>query len=282
MFHKEDIIKYSLSATVGLIFISDIGLSKFVGALLIIYAVIGALYKLFSHKSKMKKLEKLKTQSENRLNDKKYINLLLQIGVDVPEKYLEKQNENESNETKNNSKMDALMTAQLVALYKTTNSKEYSEEYERRLKYIGFEDNEVKSLFMLELMMLKHDHIQILADSNYLVNNYFNLKTPMFPMDYTYYVEHQMFLVSEITKIWDEAEYVWTYLKNQEMPNNVTNEIYKITRYGGGNLLVETLKSIAEHSHVDFSKIQKYSVCEQDMMFKYKWNKDKNEKHPYY
>ena len=35
------------------------------------------------------------------------------------------------------------------------------------------------------------------------------------------------------------------------------------------------------HSHIDFAKIQKYSKCEQDMMFKYKWNKNANEKHPY-
>lgn len=289
MFRKEDIIKYSLSAAVGLIFIfflSNIDLSKIVGALLIIYAVLGTLNRLLSYKPKMKKLEELQMQSENRLNDKKYVKVLLQFGVDVPEKYLEKQNKNKpkecKNDSKSDSKMDALMTAQLVALYKTTHSKEYCDEYERRLEHIGFENKEAKSLFLLELMMLKHDHIQTLIDDNYLVNNYFNLKTPVFPMDYTYYVEHQTFLVSEITKIWDEAEYVWTYLKNQEMPDDVVNEIYKITRYGGGNLLVETLKSISEHSHIDFSKIQKYSVCEQDMMFKYKWNKNSNEKHPYH
>ena len=189
---------------------------------------------------------------------------------------------NESHRNESQKMLDALMTAQLVALYKTTHNKEYSDEYERRLEHIGFENKEAKGLFLLELMMLKHDHIQILTDDNYLVNNCFNLKTPVFPMDYTYYVKHQTFLVSEITKIWDEAEYIWTYLKNQEMPDDVVDEIYKITRYGGANLFIETLKSISENSHIDFSKIQKYSVCEQDMMFKYKWNKNLNEKHPYH
>lgn len=179
------------------------------------------------------------------------------------------------------NKLDSLMTGQLVAFYKTTHNKEYLDEYERRLQHIGFTVPESKSLFMLELMMLKHDHIPILTDENYLINNYFNLKTPILPLESSYYVEHQTFLVSEITKIWDEAEWVWTYKKNEEMPKDVVNEIFKLTRYGGGELLVETLKSISVHSHVDFAKIQKYSRCEQDMMFKYKWNKNANEKHPY-
>lgn len=179
------------------------------------------------------------------------------------------------------NKFDSLMTGQLVAFYKTTHNKDYSDEYERRLQHIGFSVPESKSLFMLELMMLKHDHIPILTDENYLNKNYFNLKTPILPLENSYYVEHQTFLVSEITKIWDEAEWVWTYKKNEEMPNDVVKEIFKLTRYGGGELLVETLKSISEHSHVDIAKIQKYSVSEQDMMFKYKWNKNANEKHPY-
>lgn len=38
------------------------------------------------------------------------------------------------------------------------------------------------------------------------------------------------------------------------MPKDVVNEIFKLTRYGGGELLVETLKSIAEHSHIVFQK----------------------------
>lgn len=181
-----------------------------------------------------------------------------------------------------NHNFDSLMTGQLVAFYKTTHNKDYSDEYERRLQHIGLTVPESKSLFMLELMMLKHDHITILTDENYLNKNYFDLKTPILPLENSYYVEHQTFLVSEITKIWDEAEWVWTYKKNEEMPKEVANEIFMLTRYGGGELLVETLKSIAEHSHIGLAKIQKYSRCEQDMMFKYKWNRNANEKHPYY
>lgn len=177
---------------------------------------------------------------------------------------------------------DPLMTGQLVALYKTTHNKDYANEYERRLKHIGFTESETKNLFMFELMTLKHDHVQMLIDRNYLADNYFNLKNCMLPQENLYYIEHQIFSVSEITKIWDEAECIWSYRKNEEMPNDVASEIFEITRYGGGELFVETLKSISQHSNIDFSKIQKYSLCEQDLLFKYKWNKSGNEKHPFY
>ncbi|MGN0461797.1 MAG: hypothetical protein ACI4HZ_05070 [Ruminococcus sp.] len=202
---------------------------------------------------------------------------------EVSEESNEELQKNKADIVANNiaNKFDSLMTGQLVAFYKTTHNTDYSDEYERRLQHIGFTVPESKSLFMLELMMLKHDHIPILTDENYLINNYFDLKTPLLPMENSYYVEHQVFLVSEITKIWDEAEWVWSSLKGREMPKDVVNEIFMLTRYGGGELIVETLKSISEHSHVDIAKIQKYSVSEQDMMFKYKWNKNANEKHPY-
>ena len=298
MFHKENIIEYSVMAIVGILFL--LFWSEIFGAMLLAGAVIGVLYRLISYKPKMKKLKKLEQQSINRLNDKRYAMALLKFGISVPNEYIEKHNIGNGNksakepnkELQNNNediasnssenKFDSLMTGQLVAFYKTTHNKDYSDEYERRLQHIGFTEPESKSLFMLELMMLKHDHIPILTDENYLIKNNFDLKTPILPLENSYYVEHQIFLVSEITKIWDEAEWVWTYLKDREMPKEVVNEIFKLTRYGGGELLVETLKSISEHSHIDFAKIQKYSRCEQDMMFKYKWNKNANEKHPYY
>ena len=223
----------------------------------------------------------------NKSNNKNPVEDEIGKKTEKPHKNSKESNEelqtNKSDITSNNSgnNFDSLMTGQLVAFYKITHIKDYSDEYERRLQHIGFTEPESKSLFMLELMMLKHDHIPILTDENYLIKNNFDLKTPILPLENSYYVEHQMFLVSEITKIWDEAEWVWTYLKDREMPKDVANEIFMLTRYGGGELLIETLKSISEHSHIDFAKIQKYSRCEQDMMFKYKWNKNDNEKHPY-
>ena len=247
---------------------SVLGGSQTIGLIGMVFSVCSFSVYLYA-KEKRKKQEK--DNDKQPLKDEK---------SKEPNKELQKNNEDNASNNIGN-KFDSLMTGQLVAFYKITHIKDYSDEYERRLQHIGFTEPESKSLFMLELMMLKHDHITILTDENYLNKNYFDLKTPILPLENSYYVEHQTFLVSEITKIWDEAEWVWTCKKNEEMPKDVANEIFMLTRYGGGELLVETLKSIAEHSHVDIAKIQKYSVSEQDMMFKYKWNKNANEKHPY-
>lgn len=248
---------------------SVLGGSQTIGLIGMVFSVCSFSVYLYA-KEKRKKQEK--ENDKQPIKDEK---------SKEPSKELQKNNEDIASNSSDN-KFDSLMTGQLVAFYKTTHNKDYSDEYERRLQHIGFTEPESKSLFMLELMMLKHDHIPILTDENYLIKNNFDLKTPILPLENSYYVEHQMFLVSEITKIWDEAEWVWTYLKDREMPKDVANEIFMLTRYGGGELLIETLKSISEHSHIDFAKIQKYSRCEQDMMFKYKWNKNANEKHPYY
>lgn len=254
---------------IALLSVSVLGGNQTVGLIGMVFSVCSFSVYLYA-KEKRKKQEK--DNDKQPLKDEK---------SKEPNKELQKNNEDIASNSRKN-KFDSLMTGQLVAFYKITHNKDYSDEYERRLQHIGFTEPESKSLFMLELMMLKHDHIPILTDENYLIKNNFDLKTPILPLENSYYVEHQMFLVSEITKIWDEAEWVWTYLKDREMPKDVANEIFKLTRYGGGELLIETLKSISEHSHIDFAKIQKYSRCEQDMMFKYKWNKNANEKHPYY
>lgn len=181
-----------------------------------------------------------------------------------------------------NFDLDMFMTGQLVAFYKATHEDKYSKEYERRLMQIGFTTDEAKSLFMLELMILKHDSIAILTENDYIINNYFDLKSVKFPMEASYYVEHQSFLVSEVTKIWDEAEYDWANYRNAEMASDVLDEIFKISRYGGGELLIKTLKGISKSSNVSYDKIVKYSNKEQDLIFKYKWNKEGNEPHPYH
>lgn len=176
----------------------------------------------------------------------------------------------------------SLMCGQLVALYRKTHDRSYSDEYVRRLTHIGFTEAEAKGLFMFEDMILKHDHIDILADPGYILNSYFSMKAPLLPESNDFYTDHQMFLCSEIVKIWDEAE--WRYMRikdNPDIPEEVLSEIFRISRYGGGELFIEYLTMMAEKSHTDIAKIQKYSQAEQNMIFKYKWNKGRNEPHPY-
>lgn len=182
----------------------------------------------------------------------------------------------------NRKKYAALMSGQLVAKYKKTHDSAYSDEYERRLRYIGFTEPEAKNMFMFELMILKHDHIEVLADDGYLNAGYFNLKNRLLREPAEYYIEHQRFLCSEIVKIWDEAEWLYFRIRNRtDIPEDVFKEIYEITRYGGGDLFVGYIRMIAEKAHTDLPKVQKYAASEQNLLFKYKWNREKNEKHPY-
>ncbi len=182
----------------------------------------------------------------------------------------------------NENEFDSLMTAQLIAYYKKDFDKKYMNEYIRRLVHIGFDENEAFNLFTNESMNMKHESIGLLQRPTYITDFYFNLKNRLLPMDNSYYIEHRMFSVSEITKIWDEAEWHYHYSHEEDMPDEVWREIYMLTRYGSGELFVETLKSIANSSNTDVDKIQKYSMSEQNLLFKYKWNKSGNEKHPYH
>ncbi len=182
----------------------------------------------------------------------------------------------------NENEFDSLMTVQLIAYYKKEFDKKYMNEYIRRLVHIGFDENEAFNLFTNESMNMKHESIDLLQSPTYITDFYFNLKNKILPLDNKYYIEHRMFSVSEITKIWDEAEWHYHYSHGEDIPDDVWNEIYMLTRYGSGELFVETLKSIANSSHIDIDKIQKFSMNEQNMLFKYKWNKSGNEKHPYH
>ncbi len=173
------------------------------------------------------------------------------------------------------------MTGQLIALYKQTHEQGYQIEYMTRLQKIGFSQAETMRLFILETMILKHFSIPALAADNYLTSAYFDLQTVRFPESNEHYITHQMFTVSEMVKIWDEAE--WHYYNSHEtdMPEEVWQEIYSISRYGGGKLYLGYISMIAEKSNIPEDKIHRYANAEQGLLYKYKWYPDRNEPHPY-
>ena len=174
------------------------------------------------------------------------------------------------------------MSGQLVARYKKTHDEQYQDEYLRRLQSIGFDEQEANLMFVYELMTLKHFAIDELCRDDYLQSDVFNLKETVLGHDDSYYVQHQSFLCSQIVKMWDEAE--WHFFNSRsrtDIPDEVWSEIHRLSRYGGGKLFLDYLKSMAEHSSVPFDKVQRYSVAEQQMLFAYKWSAGKGEEHPY-
>ncbi len=173
---------------------------------------------------------------------------------------------------KQNNEFERLMTGQLIAFYKIDHDKKYMDEYIRRLVGLGFTEEEAFNLFANESMNMKHDSVKLLQSPTYIIDFYFNLKNRILPLDNDYYIKHRMFCVSEITKIWDEAEWHYHNSHEADMPDDVWHEIYMLTRYGSGELFIKMLTEIAVDANIDISKIQKYSRHEQDMLFKYKWH----------
>ncbi len=171
------------------------------------------------------------------------------------------------------------MSGSLVALYKETHEEKYNIEYLRRLQSIGFTDAQANNMFMFELMILKYDSRAILCDPKYIQNNYFDLKTVPFPQEDHWYAEHQMFLMSEIVKIWDEAEYLWQSGAKNIENEDVKKRIHSITRYGGGKMFLDYMDMMEEKSHTPMPLLQAYVRGEQDLLWLYKWKKISE--HPY-
>ena len=63
--------------------------------------------------------------------------------------------------------------------------------------------------------------------------------------------------------------------------DEVFEELFRLSRYGGGELFVEYLQMIAEKSHTDISKIQAYAKAEHDLLFRCKWNTEQKQPHLY-
>lgn len=135
---------------------------------------------------------------------------------------------------------------------------------------------------MYESMNLKQNSTTALLNDRYLKTFYFDLKTVRFPEDKDFYISHQMFTLSEVVKIWDEAEWHYHNSHENEFMPEVWNEIFKISRYGGGELFVEYLQSMSDNTKTDIKKIQKYVYAEQGLLYKYKWYPNVREPHPYF
>ena len=164
-----------------------------------------------------------------------------------------------------------LMCGSLVALYNKTHDSCYDIEYRRRLMKLGFSNEEATNLFLFELMILKSDRKEFLTDPKYIYKPAFDYKTVPLPQNDSWYTEHQMFLLSELVKIWDEAEYTWTYSKDKLTDAAIKNRVYSLTRYGGGNLVISYLEMMSEKTHTDIELLKAYAKAEQDLIYKYRW-----------
>ena len=175
---------------------------------------------------------------------------------------------------------EELMSGSLIALYKMSHDDDYNAEYIRRLTGLGFSEGQAHNMFLFELMILKHDHISGLCADDYIYRPVIDPARNPLPQEDSWYIDHQWFLVSEIVKVWDEAEFVWVNRKDELKDEKVRDRVYSLTRYGGGELVMDYLRMVAEKTGTDEKLIQAYARAEQDLLFLYRW-KDEEVSHPY-
>ena len=98
-----------------------------------------------------------------------------------------------------------LMTGQLAAWYRKTGEEQYKKEYTRRLRYISFSKDEAEKMLGFEMSCLSDYSEAVLTGEGYTDSAYFDLRNVLLASDYSSYIGHHVFTISEITKICDEA-----------------------------------------------------------------------------
>ena len=164
-----------------------------------------------------------------------------------------------------------LMSGSLIALYNTSYDDRYKNEYLRRLTKIGFNRDEADRLLLFESMILKYDRKDHLADPKYIYREVFDYKSVPLPQDDTWYAEHEMFLISELVKICDEAENTWTYSKDKISDESIRDRVYSLTRYGEAVFYNCYLEMVSEKADVRIDLLEEYVRAEQDLLYKYRW-----------
>ncbi|MBR2700764.1 MAG: ribosomal protein L7/L12 [Erysipelotrichaceae bacterium] len=163
-----------------------------------------------------------------------------------------------------------VMSGSLVAQYKISHDDRSNKEYIQRLMTIGFSEPQAHNMIMFELMIIKHDKIEMLADRDYILKAVIDKNRDPLPQGDDWYVDHQWFLMSELVKIWDEAEYIWKN-ERETLNEDVKKCIYSITRYSGAELFIRYINMIAERTGTDTELVKRYAMAEQGLLFKYKW-----------
>ncbi|MBQ5952357.1 MAG: ribosomal protein L7/L12 [Lachnospiraceae bacterium] len=169
------------------------------------------------------------------------------------------------------SEFKDIMTGSLAALYKKTHEEKYSEEYMRRLCRIGFSEAQAKNLFLFEVMILKESRTDILADRQYLYYQAIDPTRVPLPEGDAWHIAHQSFLLSELVKIWDEAEYIWVNRKDMLREETVRDRVHSLTRYGDAKLFLGYLRMYEEKTGTPAHLLHEYAKSEQGLLYIFRW-----------
>ncbi len=128
---------------------------------------------------------------------------------------------------------DPFLTSQLAVCHLITGDDAWKEEFTRRLKLCGVEEDAViEALLQYNKDVYTKSENHDLESEEYVRKCYFNLRNRVYDRPFEDLVEDDLLTPSEVIKLFDEAE--WTFqnkYRDKECPNDVWEEIYRSTRF---------------------------------------------------
>lgn len=166
-----------------------------------------------------------------------------------------------------------LLTSQLVAKYMTEEDQAYKGEFFRRLTFAGIEKQALKeAVFEFNRSIIQASNRQAaLADIKYMDQAIFSLAAPAFPkQSQAQLAEANILTPSEVIKIFDEAEWIIVNQHEQDISADVWQEVFSISRMGGGLLLIDMSKKLME---LGLSEEQSKTLMRNDqwLLGRYRW-----------
>lgn len=237
---------------------------------------------IFTYKSRQLKIEKLTQESEKRMQDLQYAQLLKGYGYNVPEKFLKNNSESFDEKTPDKKQQeqtsaptDNLMTSQLAALYLVENKNAYKEMYIKRLLKLDINEKDIEKLFEFECGVIKTFNKKYLLDPQFTQMWFFGLDKPFFqqyPNKKDEILKECFLTISEICKIIDEAEWHYWNSHERELSDAVWNEIFEWHLNGaGGEFAFQYFDMIEEKIGVSSESLMKLVSDQGSHLSKYKW-----------
>lgn len=135
------------------------------------------------------------------------------------------------------------LTSQLAVCHAVTGDDAFKEEFFRRLKRCGEENDAViEALFQYNKDVYANNQNHELGSEEFVRKSYFDRKHRVSDRPLEELVEEDLLTPSEVIKLFDEAEWVFQNLSRENCPKDVWEEIYRTTRFypknQGAKLLV--------------------------------------------
>lgn len=173
------------------------------------------------------------------------------------------------------SPTDLLMTSQFPALYLKDNDPTHRDIYLRKLRNIGFNQENAEKMFEFECDVLRKHSKPYLQDPGFIFGWFFGLRRPFFqqyPQTKEDILKEKFFTMSELCKIIDEAE--WHFWNSHERcaSDEVFAEIYAWRLQGQGRIFANSyFEMIEKETGIPSENISALCALQGEHLSRYKW-----------